>query len=453
MGEADTHAMDWALAGARRTVRATDRGLLELVAGWLSGADLRHLPAGSRRQERLRAMVRFQQLSSPTAAKSVEDTSFYRYGRLISRNEVGSEPSQFALAPQAWHAAAKARAQRLPRALLTTATHDHKRGEDTRARLAVLSEVPAEWDAVLQRWMRLNAPLKRDLGGPAPDATDEVILYETLLGAWPLDLDPGDREGVAALCERVAAWQQKALREAKRHSGWAVPNEAYEKAAQDFLSGVLDPDRPARVVAEIAEFAQRLALPGALNSLSQLLLRLTAPGVPDLYQGTEFWDFSLVDPDNRRPVDYAARQTALRVGALPETLLESWRDGRVKQAILHRALALRASQPGVFASGSYTALRVEGPAEHHVLAFARQHDDKTVIAIVSRLAATLNLCKVPLVSAEDWQATCVILPRQLHGNVFSDVLRGDGNRIEATRDGRIDLGDCLSALPVALLGV
>ena len=453
MGEADTHAMDWALAGARRTVRATDRGLLELVAGWLSGADLRHLPAGSRRQERLRAMVRFQQLSSPTAAKSVEDTSFYRYGRLISRNEVGSEPSQFALAPQAWHAAARLRAQRLPRALLTTATHDHKRGEDTRARLAVLSEIPAEWDAALQRWIRLNASLKRDLGGPAPDATDEVILYETLLGAWPLDLDPGDRDGVAALCERVAAWQQKALREAKRHSGWAVPNEAYEKAAQDFLTGVLDHERPARVVAEIAEFAQRLALPGALNSLSQMVLRLTAPGVPDLYQGTEFWDFSLVDPDNRRPVDYAARRTALQADALPETLMQAWRDGRVKQAILHRALALRARQPGIFAGGSYTALRAEGPAENHVLAFARQESDQTVITIVSRLAATLNLSKVPLIQAGDWQATSVILPRQLLGKTFCDVLRGDGNRIEATRDGRIDLGTCLSALPVALLGV
>ena len=313
--------------------------------------------------------------------------------------------------------------------------------------------MPAEWDAVLQRWMRLNAPLKRDLGGPAPDATDEVILYETLLGAWPLDLDPHDKDGLAALFERVSAWQQKALREAKRHSGWAVPNEAYEKAAQDFLSGVLDHERPARVVSEIAEFAQRLALPGALNSLSQLVLRLTAPGVPDFYQGTEFWDFSLVDPDNRRPVDYAARQAALRAGEPPEALMASWQDGRVKQAILHRALELRARQPAVFSGGDYTPLRAEGPAENHVLAYARQRGDQTVIAVVSRLAGTLNLCKIPLIRPEVWQATCLILPRQLQGKSFSDVLRGDGCRIEATGDGRIDLGTCLSALPVALLGV
>ena len=453
MSEADTQAMDWALAGARRHVRATDRHLLDLVVGWLSGNDLRQIAAGTRRQERLRAMVRFQQLSSPTAAKSTEDTAFYRYGRLISRNEVGSEPSQFAISPAAWHATAKARQQRWPRALLATATHDHKRGEDARARLAVLSELPDEWEAALSRWTRLNAPLKRDLGGPAPDATDEVILYQTLLGAWPLDLAPDDADGMAAFRDRVAAWQQKALREAKRHSGWAVPDEAYEQAAQDFLAGVLDPERPAHVVSELHELVQRIAVPGALNALSQMVLRLTTPGVPDLYQGTEYWDFSLVDPDNRRPVDYAARAASLQAGLAPAALMPAWRDGRVKQAILHRALALRARLPELFARGAYQKLAVEGPACEHVLAFSRQQGDQTVIVVVSRLSARADLRGTPVIPPAFWAGTSLVLARSLHEHRLINVLGDQDAHVAAGRDGRVAVDGCLAALPVALLEV
>jgi (1->4)-alpha-D-glucan 1-alpha-D-glucosylmutase len=450
--EADQQAMAWALAGARRCVRAVDRDLLELIATWLSGADLRQLPAGSRRAERLRAMVRFQQLSSPTAAKSVEDTAFYRYGRLLSRNEVGTEPSQFALSAHAWHAAGRARARSLPRALLATATHDHKRGEDARARLAVLSQCPADWEAALARWMRLNAPLKRDLDGPAPDAADEVMLYQSLIGAWPLELEPSDRAGLRAFADRVAAWQQKALREAKRHSGWAVPNEAYEQACKDFLTGVLDPDRPARVVFELHDFVRRLAVPGVLNGLSQMLLRVTAPGVPDLYQGTEYWDFSLVDPDNRRPVDFHARMTSLDVGNAPEFLLQAWQDGRVKQEILCRALRLRARLPALFARGGYEALAIEGPACDHALAFARHDDDHTVITIVSRLSDTEALSLVPLPAASFWKETAVILPRFLQDRLLHDVLR-DGQGGLLAEQGHLRLADIFAALPVALLEV
>jgi (1->4)-alpha-D-glucan 1-alpha-D-glucosylmutase len=457
LSEPDQQAMDWALAGARRTVRATDRQLLELVAGWLSGNTLSKLPPGTRRQEWQRAMVRFQQLSSPTAAKSTEDTAFYRYGRLLSRNEVGTEPAQFASTPNAWHATARAR-QKFPRALLATATHDHKRGEDSRARLAVLSEVPAEWAAMLARWMRLNAPLKRDLDGPAPDAADEVMLYQTILGAWPLDLSPDDSAAIADFRDRVAAWQQKALREAKRHSGWAVPDEAYEQAAQDFLTGVLDPARPARVVYDLHAFVQRLAAPGALNSLSQTMLRLTTPGIPDLYQGTEFWDFSMVDPDNRRPVDYDARAASLHAGRLPEDLLTQWQDGQVKQAIIHCVLALRGRCPGLFAEGTYTPLRLEGPAADHAIAFAREQDDQCVIAIVSRLSATSEMSELPLIPASFWSGTHLCVPRSVSGRRWVDVLRaspsGEGRAEIGPRPdeaGRLKLGELLATLPVALL--
>jgi (1->4)-alpha-D-glucan 1-alpha-D-glucosylmutase len=450
MSPADRQAMDWALAGARRTVRAVDRHLLELLAVWLSGESLRSLPAGTRRHEFIRAMVRFQQLSAPTAAKSVEDTAFYRYGRLISRNEVGSEPNQFAMTQAAWHAACRDRRKRMPHALLATATHDHKRGEDARMRLAVLSEIPREWEAALQRWMRLNAPLRRDLDGPAPDAADEVMLYQTLIGSWPLDLSPDDRDGMAQFRERVAAWQQKALREAKRHSGWAVPDEAYEQACQDFLTAVLDPERPARVAQDLCQFANRIAPLGAINALSQLLLRVTGVGVPDLYQGCEFWDFSLVDPDNRRPVDFDARVRALDARFSIENLMANWRDGAVKLHVLARALAYRAAFPGLFLDGSYVPLEIEGSFAGHALAALRSVEGHHAITVISRCTAAFNIKDTPHIPPASWAGTSVVLPRQLHGRSMRVMLGSGGTgKVPA----RLRLQDILADLPVALLEV
>jgi len=447
----DKRILDWALAGARRTVRATDRPLLDLLDTWLGGEAPRSLSPALRR-ERLAAAVRFQQLSAPVAAKSVEDTAFYRYGRLLSRNEVGADPGHFAVTPAAFHAAARSRAKNFPQALLATATHDHKRGEDVRARLAVLSEIPEEWAAALRRWTRLNAGLKREVDGtPAPDAADEMMLYETLVSAWPLGLSPADEEGVAAFHDRVAAWQEKAVREAKRRSEWAVPNEPYEAACRDFLAGVLAADRPSHLRDEIAALAARIAPAGATNGLSQLLLRCTAPGVPDLYQGCEFWDLSLVDPDNRRPVDWAARQEVLANAASPDTLMADWQDGRVKQAVLVRALALRASRPAVFAEGDYLPLAAEGPAAAHLMAFARRRRGEMVIAVTTRLpAGLLGEEPLPLVPAAGWSGTDLILPGNGNSGRYRDALTGvwlDG------KAGRLPLHVILARLPVALLEV
>jgi len=445
----DQRVMDWAMAGARRTVRAADRPLLELVGEWLSGVGLRSVPAGTQRQERLRAMVKFQQLSAPTAAKSVEDTAFYRYGRLLSRNEVGSEPSQWCLSPTAFHAVGKERQKRFPLALLTTATHDHKRGEDTRARLAVLSEIPAEWEAALQRWTRLNASLKRDLDGPAPDAADEVMLYQTLVSAWPLDLAPDDVEGLAAFEGRVAGWLEKALREAKRHTGWAVPNTEYEGACRSFLAGLLDAGRSVGMAGELAGFAARIAPAGAINSLTQMLLRLTSPGVADLYQGTEFWDFSLVDPDNRRPVDFAARQEALETAGPPASLLQAWRDGRVKQAVIARILALRARSPGLFTGGSYIPLRLEGPFADHALAFARVHEGRAAIVVGTRLSVGIDPSLAePLVDAGNWGETAVLLPRTMTERRLVHILDGEEETMSSMR---LSLAGILARLPVAVM--
>jgi (1->4)-alpha-D-glucan 1-alpha-D-glucosylmutase len=465
--ESDSQAMAWAMAGARRTVRTADRDLLELGAAFLTGAGLRETVHGAARQEHLRAMVRFQQLSAPVAAKSVEDTAFYRYGRLLSRNEVGSEPSQFFLTPHQFHNAAAEREKKFPRALLATATHDHKRGEDTRARLAVLSEVPDLWEQALTRWTRLNARQKREIDRVLlPDTADEIMLYQMIVAAWPLDLSPDDSDGLAAYRDRLAAWQEKAVREAKRRSEWAAPNEAYENAGREFLAACLDPGRSAPLAREFFTFANRIAPAGAVNALSQTLLRLTVPGIPDLYQGTEFWDFSLVDPDNRRPVDFLSRRAALEAGATPASLADSWRDGRVKQAIIARALALRARLPDLFGHGKYQPLEVEGPRAKHVLAFARIHEERAAVVAITRLPSDLlgtaaieteaalagaTLCP----RTGTWDGTNVLLPRNLAGRWHTNALAmTDGEcRGDMAGSERLDVAELFADLPVALLEV
>lgn len=447
----DKRILDWALAGARRTVRATELPLLDHLDAWLGGEAPRSLLSNLRR-ERLSAAVRFQQLSAPTAAKSVEDTAFYRYGRLLSRNEVGSDPGRFAVTPAGFHAAARARARHFPRALLATATHDHKRGEDVRARLAVLSELPEEWAAAVGRWTRLNASLRKDLEhGPAPGMSAQLMLYQMLVGAWPLGLDPSDEEGVRAFLDRIAAWQEKALREAKRRTDWAVPNLEYEAACRDFLFAMMAADRPSHLREEIAGFAAQIAPAGAANGLAQLLLRCASPGVPDLYQGTEFWDLSLVDPDNRQPVDWAARRAVLEAATSPADLLAHWQDGRVKQAVLARALALRAEYPALFAEGDYQPLAAEGPHATHVLAFARLHRGRAVLAVTTRLPARLlGASPLPLIPHEEWRGTELALPRVAEARTWREALTGT---VLAAPGDRLPVGDILARLPVALLEV
>jgi (1->4)-alpha-D-glucan 1-alpha-D-glucosylmutase len=459
IGEADRAVLVRAIAGARRTLRFADLPLLDLMQDWLSGDGVRQARPGAERAEWLRAMVRFQQLSAPTAAKSVEDTAFYRYGRLLSRNEVGSDPDQFCLSVGSFHAQCAWRARNYPSGLLATATHDHKRGEDNRARLAVLSEIPEEWEAALARWCRINASLRREIdGGSAPDVADEIMLYETIVGAWPLDLDAADHDGLAAFRVRLRAWQEKALREAKRQSEWARPNDDYEAACYAFMDAVLDPSRPARVCQDMQALVARIAPSGVVNSLTQTVLRLTAPGVPDLYQGCEFWDFSLVDPDNRRSVDYDTRRDALATSVAPAELAGAWRDGRVKQAIIARALGVRACNPELFSRGSYEKIGVQGPAADHVIAFARRLHAKTAIVVASRLTARqLGADATPLLAESFWRETTLHLPRSMLRSVVRDVLGGTTMRAGWEEEARswsdrsLSLGRLLHRLPVALL--
>jgi (1->4)-alpha-D-glucan 1-alpha-D-glucosylmutase len=445
--ETDDRVIARATAAAKRSMRASDHPLLDMIGSWLGGEAPRASPPGPLRRERLRAIVRFEQLSSPVAAKSVEDTAFYRYGRLLSRNEVGSNPGQFSLSPAAFHSACAERGRRYPHALLATATHDHKRGEDVRARLAVLSEIPDEWATQLRRWTRLNAPLKREIdGGPAPDAADEFMLYEMLVGAWLPGVVGGD--GLMDLAERVAAWQQKALREAKRHTAWVAPDEAYESACRDFLFQIIDPTRASHLWEEIANFAARIGPAGAINGLTQTVLRMTTPGVPDLYQGTDLWDGSLVDPDNRRPIDYALRRDMLATRKAPIQLMADWQSGHIKQAVVSRILDLRKQLPTLFASGNYQPLSIEGPGANNLIAFVRHANDDAVITIATiRSAVMLADHPLPIIPADRWADTRVLLPRNWTGRNAHSVL---DDAIIANQGDHLKVGALLANLPVAI---
>ncbi|BAN25916.1 malto-oligosyltrehalose synthase [Caballeronia insecticola] len=487
-----------ALEGARAVLARADHVVLDQVAQWLGGKlpdeapqaaepraersergrdraaernrdrDRNQAQAGqsalpSSGSQRRAAQTLFSQLTSPVAAKAVEDTACYRYGRLISRNEVGADPGEFALSVDDFHAGNRERFDAFPHAMLCTATHDHKRGEDVRARIAALSEIPDEWATTLKQWSTLNTPLRRGPnGGPAEtsDARDwapgpaaEAMLYQTLVGCWPLDLAPDDEAGVHALAERVAQWQLKALREAKLRTSWFAPDEAYENACREFLFDIVAPQRRNGFLQELSSFVGRIGPLGAINSFQQTLLRLTSPGVPDLYQGTELWDFSLVDPDNRRPVDYDLRRkwlAEIEESGPPSEQIQNWHDGRVKFAVVRRALALRKHCESLFAQGEYLPLDVQGEHAKHVIAYARHAGSAFAIVIATRLAAPLLDADgaVPLVEADRWGDTAVVLPEALHSRALFDWLSPNAPKAEGER---LLLRDALASMPVALL--
>ncbi|WP_081629189.1 malto-oligosyltrehalose synthase [Methylopila sp. M107] len=395
-----------ALDKARVSILPADAPVLDVLDRFLGG-DV--APPEEQRPLRDKAIRRFQQLSAPVAAKAVEDTAFYRYGKLLSRTDVGFDVASFSNDVATFHAKMAAKLAAFPDAMVTTATHDHKRGEDVRARLAVLSEVPDEWAAALKRWNALAEPLR---DGEVPSPGDEAILYQTLVGAWPLGLAPDDADGCKAFADRVAGWQEKALRESKLATDWSAPNEPYETAARNLLTGLMTgPDAALRT--DIAAFASRIGAAGAANGLIQTLLRLTVPGVPDTYQGTEFWDLSLVDPDNRRPVDYPAREAALARATSALDAAAHWRDGAVKQALLAAALTLRADAPNLFAEGGYRPLEVQGPDADDVVAFARTLGDEAAI-VVALLRPTRHLEPGTLRPTKDLlQQNSIALPQNL----------------------------------------
>ena len=431
LSAADRVVLDRAAAGARRTSLATDRWAIEALLARFG--DGRHA----------HAMTRFQQLSAPIAAKAVEDTGFYRYGRLLSRNDVGFDAATFALGTDDFHRRMQARLAAEPRSLLATATHDHKRGEDVRARLAVLSGMAAEWVALQARWIEASRALGRD-GAPRPG--DVAMLLQTIVGAWPLDLALDDRAGRAAFAERLVAWQQKALREAKLASDWAAIDDDYEAAARQFtLALVAEAALPA-LLAEIEALVRRIAPAGALNGLAQCLLRMTVPGVPDLYQGCELWDLSLVDPDNRRPVDWGARRQGLSTQPVAE-LAAGWRDGRIKQALIARVLGLRRRLSSLFETGDYRPVTVEGPLADAMIAFVRRTSESWALVVVPHLAQRLPLAADSLeLAVGGWRDTSIVLDEVPDGR----ATLGLRDRDVILRPGRVPLDYICGALPLAV---
>ena len=416
-------------------------------------------------RERLRFAMKLQQYTGPVQAKGLEDTAFYRYNLLISLNEVGGDPSRFGRSVEEFHEANAHRAREWPFEMLATATHDTKVGEDVRARINVLSEIPDEWARQVSRWMRVNKAHRTILDGePAPDLNDEYRFYQALVGAWPLEADRVDG-APAEFLERVQAYMLKAVRESKVHTSWLTPNEEYEKALRGFIDGALK-TAAARFVPAFLPFQRRVAALGVVNSLAQTTLKLGSPGVPDFYQGTDLWDLSLVDPDNRRPVDFAHRERLLtevdalisrsspgeRAATLTEWL-RGWRDARIKLAITAAGLRLRRDRPELFLHGQYVPLQTDVSVPGGVVAFARVHEDQVAIFAAPRLAATLVTEASPLpLGLEGWKTSRVLLPPELAGRSFRDAMTGaDLRPTVAGRQTWLFAGEMFNTLPVAII--
>ncbi len=402
--------------------------------------------------ERRRFAGKFQQVTAPVMAKGVEDTAFYVYNRLASLNEVGGEPTRFGVSPETLHAFHAARRTRSPHALTPLSTHDTKRGEDVRARINVLSEMPDEWGEAITRWGRLNAAHRREVEGrTAPDPNEEYLLYQTLVGAWPLVEPSAERMG--GFVGRIQDYMTKALFEAKVHTSWVNQDAEYVRAVRDFVAAILGDG--SAFLADFRAFQGRVGRLGLLNSLAQTLLRLTGPGVPDTYQGTELWDFSLVDPDNRRPVDYGLRQRMLcglqdarDARGLANELANSLEDGRAKLYLTWRALAARRENAGLFSSGGYTPLEVTGRHAGHLFAFAREQGDRRAVVAVPRLLARMPLDGdgLPL-GPGVWAETEVRLPEGLAGLRWRDALTGE----TLAEGAALPAGALLGHFPAALL--
>jgi (1->4)-alpha-D-glucan 1-alpha-D-glucosylmutase len=386
---------------------------------------------------------RWQQLSGPVMAKGKEDTAFYIYSPLISMNEVGGQDRPWPV--EEFHQFAETRARCWPHTMNAGTTHDTKRGEDARARINVLAEIPDAWARHLSRWRRWNARCKRVLHGESvPGPNEEIFIYQSMAGAWPLD--PAE---AGSFQERLQGALVKSWREAKQHTSWANPDKEYEGAIADFVATILTPATENHFLADFVAFEKRIAAYGAFNSLSETLLRLASPGVPDIYQGAELWELSLVDPDNRRPVDFARRSELLdRSDSSVSTLLRQWATGAVKQYVIQRTLACRRSHSDVFRNGEYVPLEAGGQRARHVLSFARHSGMAWIIAVALRFSSGLSRTTRPPIGKRAWADTDLSFPAtapRRWSNLFT------GEDLEVPGAGRVALATILGRFPVALL--
>lgn len=448
-----------AVARAKRRNQSTDESIFNFLQSLLLLED----PEGIddvQRGERREFIMSLQQFTGPVMAKGLEDTAFYRDFPLSSLNEVGGDPRLFGISTAVFHARNLERRHSWPHALLATSTHDSKRSEDVRARINVLSEIPGEWYAAIRSWHALNLAHKTESGAnQVPSLAEEYLFYQTLAGVWPLrDPEPA---AVEALTERLAAYMQKALREAKLHSSWINPNPIYEEAVDRFVRAALLASPENAFLREFGVFARRIQSAGLWNSLSQTLLKIASPGVPDFYQGSEIWDFTLVDPDNRRPVDYALRARLLAgirklqahgPATLIEELVRDAADGSIKLFVTSRALCFRKSNRELLENGSYIPLRAIGARQNHVIAFARVLGSRSLIAVAGRFFRSLGAEQRRPTGGDVWGESALLLRRNLSRAHWRDVFSESSVEV-AMRNGRptLPLAEVFARLPVALL--
>jgi (1->4)-alpha-D-glucan 1-alpha-D-glucosylmutase len=400
LSEYDRQVVDRAVRAARRRNPAMDASIFQFLRETL----LLRFPENideEDRAEHLRFVMKFQQCTGPITAKGIEDTAFYIYNRLAALNEVGGEPDRFGATLETFHKQNAARLAEFPHSMLASSTHDTKRGEDVRARLAAISEIPEVWRRAVQRFRTINRKHKQDIDGEqAPDTNEEYLIYQTLAGAWPLD-----GEITEEFTARIQEYMAKAIKEAKVNSSWIQPNENWDNAVRAFIAAILAPGDNNKFPELFRPLAGQLSELGAVNSLSQTLIKFTVPGVPDIYQGNEMWDLSLVDPDNRRSVDYDARRQALAglANADPSDLLANWRDGRIKLFLTSKILHYRREHFDLFAKSDYLPVPATGAFAESVFAFARRHGDQTILVIAPRLSGRVGFPPI----GECWQDTAL----------------------------------------------
>lgn len=391
-------------------------------------------------------VLKFQQSTGAIMAKALEDTVFYIYNRLAALNEVGGEPDRFGFSCEEFHKRNLERQRDWPDTLLTTSTHDTKRSEDVRARMIAISELPQLWRSTLARWRMINRRWKRRVDGEsAPDANEEYLFYQTLLGTWPVGLTgQAERTAGPEYTHRMQEYMAKALKEAKLNTSWIQPNDQWDAAMNDFVARVLDPSPRNKFPSSFLPVVEEIARLGVINSLTQVVLKLTVPGVPDIYQGNETWNFSLVDPDNRRPVDYKRHNDMLAsiAAATPEELLQHWPDGRIKLFLTQRLLRFRRDDAGLLKHGTYAPLQTIGSFADCCVAFAREHEGGWLLVIVPRLSSRIGFPPI----GDRWKDTMVDFPRSLSCEGAKDIFTGRDFHLDG---GGLRLSEAMASLPFA----